>query len=93
MFQHDFQFFVNLMIFLSKKEVIKYSLFIFILHICANFQIKKINLVMTCVFECFESHGHILKQLHEFLCMTGVITIFGKNSFKFNFVNYGLVTK
>ncbi len=47
---------------------------------------------MTCVFECIQSGGRILKELHNFLCMTGAITIFGKNSFRFNFVDYGLVT-
>ncbi len=47
---------------------------------------------MTCVFECFQSRGHILKELHDFLCMMGAINIFGKNSFKLNFVDYGLVT-
>jgi hypothetical protein len=48
---------------------------------------------MTCVFECFQSHCHILKKLHEFLCMVGGLTIFGEINFIFNFVNYGLVTK
>jgi hypothetical protein len=33
---------------------------------------------MTCVFECFQSHCHILKQLHEFLHMIGAIIILGK---------------
>jgi hypothetical protein len=93
MFQHDFQFFVYLMMFSPQKKKkwsnipFSYLFFTFV----QNF--KQINMVMTCVFECFESHGHILKQLHEFLCMMSAITIFGKNSFKFNFVNYGLVTK
>ncbi len=45
---------------------------------------------MTCVFKCFQSHCHISKELHEFLCMIGAVTIFGENSFIFNFV--GLVT-
>jgi hypothetical protein len=36
---------------------------------------------MTCVFECFQSHCHILKELHEFLGMRGAISMFGKNSF------------
>ncbi len=48
---------------------------------------------MTCVFECFQSHCHILKELHDFLCMMGAITIFGKNSFRFRFVDYGQMTK
>jgi hypothetical protein len=34
------------------------------------FKQRKI-LIMTCVFECFQSHCHILKELHEFLCMMG----------------------
>ncbi len=41
---------------------------------------------MTCIFESFQSHCHNLKELHEFLHMMGVITIFGKNSFIFNFL-------
>jgi len=74
--------------FFSKKKVIKYSLFIFIFHICANFktQKKKKKLVMTCVFECFQSHCHILKELYEFLCMMGAITIFEESIFIFSFV-------
>jgi len=45
---------------------------------------------MTCVLECFQSHCHILKDLHESLCMMGTIIIFEENGFIFNFV--GLVT-
>jgi hypothetical protein len=41
---------------------------------------------MACVFECFQSHCHILKELHKFLLMMGVITIFGKSTFIFSFV-------
>jgi hypothetical protein len=41
---------------------------------------------MACVFECFQSHCHILKELHKFLLMMGVITSFGKNTFIFSFV-------
>jgi hypothetical protein len=48
---------------------------------------------MTCIFECFQSHCHILEELHEFLRMKDAITIFGENIFKFSFVGYGLVTK
>jgi hypothetical protein len=33
---------------------------------------------MTCVFECFQSHCHILKELHKFWHMMGAITIFQK---------------
>jgi ABC-type antimicrobial peptide transport system permease subunit len=63
MSQHDFQFFENLVIFFSKKFIIKCSLFVFIFHICANFQTKEKK---KCVFECFQSHCHILKELREF---------------------------
>jgi hypothetical protein len=48
---------------------------------------------VTCVFECFQSQYHILKELHEFLHMMVAITIFEKNNFIFHIVNYGLVTK
>jgi len=33
---------------------------------------------MTRVFECFQSHCHILKELLEFLHMMDAITIFGE---------------
>ncbi len=43
-----------------------------------NFKPKK-RLEMTCVFECFQSHCHILKELLEFLHMMGhAITTFGE---------------
>jgi hypothetical protein len=80
--QHVFQFFMNLMIFSFKKKVIKY--------LCK----KQIQEKKTCqVFECFQSHCHILKKLHEFLNMMSAIFIFEKNSFIFSFVGYGLITK
>jgi len=41
---------------------------------------------MTCVFECFQSHCHILKKLHEVLPMMGAIIIFKENIFIFSFV-------
>jgi hypothetical protein len=65
MWQHDFEFFVNLMNFLSKKKMIKYSLFIFIFHIYAKFQTEKKSLIMTCVFECFQSHFERITQIFE----------------------------
>ncbi len=46
---------------------------------------------MTCVFECFQSNCHILKKLHEFLCIMGAF--FGEYNFIINFVGYGLMTK
>jgi hypothetical protein len=48
---------------------------------------------MTCIFEFFQSHCHILKELHELLCMMNAIAIFEESSFIFNFVSDGLVTK
>jgi len=48
---------------------------------------------VACVFECFQSHDHILKELNEFCLMKDAITIFGRNIFIFRFVDYGLVTK
>jgi hypothetical protein len=42
---------------------------------------------MICVFECFQSHCHILKRLHEFfLRMMGAIINFEKNIFIFTYV-------
>jgi hypothetical protein len=41
---------------------------------------------MTCVFECFQSHCHILKELHEFLHIMGAIIIFRENISIFSFV-------
>ncbi len=88
MFQHSFQYFANLVTFFSQKKVMK-----FLFHICAKFQTKKNKkLIMTYVFECFLSHCQILKELHDLFCMMGYITSFQKNSFIFNFVDYGLVT-
>jgi hypothetical protein len=51
---------------------------------------KKKNLVMACVFECFQSHCHILKELYKFLHMMGAITICEENIF---ISSFGLVTK
>jgi hypothetical protein len=41
---------------------------------------------MACVFECFQSHCHSLKELHKFLYMMGTIAIFRENIFIFSFV-------
>jgi hypothetical protein len=48
---------------------------------------------MTCLFKCFQSYCHILKELHEFSHMMDAINIFEKITFIFSFVGYGLVTK
>jgi hypothetical protein len=85
MSQRGFYFFANLMIFFSKK-MIKYSLFLInFSHLCKISNPKK-KLIMTCVFEYFQSHCHILKELHEFLWVMGAITIFEKCIFIFSFV-------
>ncbi len=63
MSEHDFQFFENLMIFFSKHESDQVFIFhIYFSHLCKISNQKKAN----CVFECFQSHCHILKELHEF---------------------------
>ncbi len=58
---------------------------------------SKVLLINRGIFDmtitCLQSHCHIMKELHDFLCMMGAITIFGKNSFIFNFEGYELVTK
>jgi hypothetical protein len=58
MLQHGYQFSVNLMTFIFKKKVIKYSIFIFFSHLCKILNQKK-GLIMTCVFDYFQSHCHI----------------------------------
>ncbi len=75
--------------------MIKYSLFILIFHICTKISNPKKKRItsQTCVFECFQSHCHILKKLHEFLHMMGAITIFGQNNLIFNILDYGLLIK
>jgi hypothetical protein len=90
----NIHFFGNLTIFPLKisDQIFPFHIYF---HICQKFQTKKKKrIVMTRVFECFQSHCHIWKKLHHFLCMMmGAITILGKNSFKFSFVGYGLMTK
>jgi hypothetical protein len=86
MLWHDFLLKKNYWSFSQKKS--KYSLFIFIFHICANFQFLFYFLVVTCVFECFQSHCHILKELYEFLWMMSAIIIFEESSFIFSFVSH-----
>ncbi len=65
---------------------------IYFSHLC-SFSSQKKMLVMTCVFECFQSHCHILKELYEFLCMMSAIIIFEESGFMFRFVRYELVTR
>jgi hypothetical protein len=36
---------------------------------------------MTCKFECFQSHCHILKEFYEFLCMMDASIIFEEGSY------------
>jgi hypothetical protein len=78
-----FIFFANLMTLVT---FFSYLFFTFV----QNF---KQRLIVTCVFECFQSYCCILKELHEFLCTIGAVVIFGENNFIFSFVGYGLVTK
>ncbi len=44
---------------------------------------RRKRLIVTCVFECFQSHCHILKELHEFLRTMGAIIILEENIFIF----------
>jgi hypothetical protein len=61
--------------FLPKKKYQIYFYFIFI------FQTKERRFIMTCIFECFQSHRHILQELHEFFSIMSAITMFRKSSF------------
>jgi hypothetical protein len=47
------------------------------INICTEFPHTKKN-GNCCVFECFQSHCHILKKLHEFVHMVSAIIIFEK---------------
>jgi hypothetical protein len=79
-------------LFSKKKRDKIFPFHIYFSHLCKTpTQKKKKKLIMTCVFECFQSHYHIFKELHEFLM--GAITIVGESSFIFSDVIYGLVTK
>jgi hypothetical protein len=80
MLEHNFQFSTNLMIFFSKKNQILHS-HIYFSHLCKSSNSKK--LIITSVFEYFQSHWHISRTLHEFLDMMGSITIFFKIHFLF----------
>jgi hypothetical protein len=75
--------------FFQKPKVIRYSLFIFIFHICANFQIKKEEMCIW-IFSITMSHFERITWILHMIC---AITIFGESSFIFNFVGYGLVIK
>jgi hypothetical protein len=64
MSQHDFQFFGNLVIvFLQKKKLSNVPFLYLFFTFVQNFKTKKKK---KCVFECFQSHCHILKELREF---------------------------
>ncbi len=63
-----------------------YSIFHF--HISASFHTHTHTqkLVVTCKFECFQSHCHILKEFYEFLCMMDASIIFGEGSFRYTYI-------
>ncbi len=67
------------------KSIIPFSYLFF--TFVQIFKPKK-TFVMTCVFECFQSHCHILKELYEFLCIMRAIIIFEESNFIFGFVSY-----
>jgi hypothetical protein len=71
--------------FAKKKSDQIFSFHIYFSHLCKLSNQKK-TLVMACVFECFQSHCHSLKELHKFLYMMGTIAIFRENIFIFSFV-------
>jgi hypothetical protein len=73
---HDFHLKKYSDFFSPKKKYQIYSFFIFILQTQ-----KKKEFIMTCLFECFQSHHHILQELHEFLSIMSAITMFKKSSF------------
>jgi hypothetical protein len=75
------------------KYAIEYSIFIFIFHIPASFYTHthththtQKKLVMTCKFECLQSHCHILKEFYEFLCRMDASIILGQGSFRYIYI-------
>jgi hypothetical protein len=66
-------FWGKLNIFLNKNDQV-FFFHIYFSHMCkiSSQEKKKKKLIMTCVFECFQSHCHILKELHEFFCVRWV---------------------
>ncbi len=70
--------------FSPPKKMIKYSLFIFIFHICAKFQTKKKNLSWHVYFNVF-NHIVTFRENDMKFCIWWV----GKSSFNFSFL--GLV--
>jgi len=82
-----FNFFANLMTYFSKKKMTKYSQISYLfLTSVQNFKPKRKRLFMACVFECFQTHCHILKELHKSMHTMGAITIFGESIFIFSLV-------
>ncbi len=79
MIQHDFQFFYKYNdFFLQKNRSDKiFPFHIYFSHLWKNLN-QKTKLAITCVFECFQSHGHILKELHEFFVYDGCHNHFWK---------------
>jgi hypothetical protein len=85
-----FNFFVNLMTFfleIKSDKIFSILFFIFVqIYKPKKKKKKKDSSFVTCVLEYFQSHCHILKELHEFLWMMGAIIIFGESIFIFSFV-------
>jgi hypothetical protein len=64
-FNMIFNFFANLMTFSSKKKSDQIFPFHIFFHICAKFQTKKKKkLVVTCVFEFFQSHCQMFNYMN-----------------------------
>jgi hypothetical protein len=91
MSKHDSQSFANLMTFFSKKKWSKYSLFIFIFHIYAKFQIRINESSWHVYLNVFNHIVTFLKNYMKF-CIWWCHNHFWKRKFIFSFVDYGLVT-
>ncbi len=65
-------------------------------HICAKILTQKKEKETgydMCIWMFSITSSHFERITWIFLCMMGAITIFRKNSFRFSFVDYGLVEK
>jgi len=92
MFATWFSIFWKLNDFFLKNEINFFLFSFFFPTFAQNFKPTTKKDSSWCVFECFKSHCHILKTLHEYLC-SALVTFFGEGNFIFNFLGYGFVRK
>jgi len=91
MFQHDLQ--KSKDFFLQKRKDQIFPFHIYFSHLCKTSNQKKPHGYDMCIWMFSITLSHFERITWIFLRMMGAITIFRKNSFRFSFVDYGLMTK